>query len=368
MLISTMSTFSHFLEHYFPVPPFLSMNSAGVDVSDRTIRAMTLKETSQGLRPDRFGIEYIPENIIVSGEVKDVDGLARAIVQLKKKLGFSFARISIPEEHTFVFELPIPRVAEGDLRSAIGLQIEEHVPLAPKDVIFDFDILEKNTEGFQVRVIAAPRDLIMSYIDVCTKAHVTLTALEVEAQALRRAVIPSQDSNTYLLIDYGLLRTGVSIVYRGFTVFTHTIPAGSQSLTEAIAKYFAIPLEEANRIKEKRGLFSNSDDKEFFFTVFSNVSAIREEINRHYIYWHTQSHGHRRADNGDKIMKVFISGGGSNLLGFPEYLATNLRMDIKRANVWTNIFSLDDYIPPLTFHESLSYAGAIGLALGNYVD
>jgi hypothetical protein len=54
--------------------------------------------------------------------------------------------------------------------------------------------------------------------------------------------------------------------------------------------------------------------------------------------------------------------GSDVLLGLDEYLTRSLDIPVKVANVWTNILSLDKYVPPINNRESLDYASALGLA------
>jgi Tfp pilus assembly PilM family ATPase len=60
---------------------------------------------------------------------------------------------------------------------------------------------------------------------------------------------------------------------------------------------------------------------------------------------------------------VILCGGSSNLKGFPEYITETLGIPAVRGNVWENVFSLEDTVPPIDRQHSFGYAAAIGLAL-----
>jgi Tfp pilus assembly PilM family ATPase len=56
-------------------------------------------------------------------------------------------------------------------------------------------------------------------------------------------------------------------------------------------------------------------------------------------------------------------GGSANLKGLADYIAGRAQAPCERGNVWRNVASFDEYIPPIDKRRSLQYATAIGLAL-----
>ncbi|MEK7070355.1 MAG: hypothetical protein AAB966_00955, partial [Patescibacteria group bacterium] len=62
------------------------------------------------------------------------------------------------------------------------------------------------------------------------------------------------------------------------------------------------------------------------------------------------------------ISKLILSGRDSEIVGLKEYLSQSLKIDVQTAEVWGNIFSLNNSVPEINFLDSLNYAVAIGLA------
>ena len=98
-----------------------------------------------------------------------------------------------------------------------------------------------------------------------------------------------------------------------------------------------------------------------FLTLMSTVSILKDEINKHYVYWNT--HLDQDGEKRPKIEKVLLCGGDSNLAGFTDYLLSGLKTEIELANAMVNVNTFNHYIPEIEFSDSLSYATAIGLAL-----
>ena len=116
-------------------------------------------------------------------------------------------------------------------------------------------------------------------------------------------------------------------------------------------------------MKLKYGLTRNTQDQEIFSTLLNGVSILRDEISKNFIYWHT--HKDEEGKERPEIQKIILCGGDSNLIGFAEYLAITMKQVVEIADVWTNVVSREKYIPVMPFEDSLSYATAIGLALGD---
>lgn len=91
------------------------------------------------------------------------------------------------------------------------------------------------------------------------------------------------------------------------------------------------------------------------------VSAMRDEIQRVCTYWF--SHADKNGKDTTTAFKIILAGRDSSIIGFREYLALSLKMPVELANVWVNVLSFDNEIPPIEYLDSLNYATVVGLAL-----
>ncbi len=346
---------------FFPPPQFLQMPVVGLDISDVTMRFAELLETDKGLVIGRFGEQSIPRGVIESGEVKKPAELRAVLSVLKKEHELEFVSVSLPEEKAYVFDLHLPVIKYSEIRGAIELVLEEHVPLKASEVLFDYDIDKETETTIQTRVSVIPRTIIDGYLEAFSGTGIVPIAFEIETQSVARSVIPASDKNTAMIVDFGRMRTGISIVSEEVVVFTSTIPVGGGALTSAIAKHLSISLEEAEKVKREKGIAGVEGNEELSLILVSAISILRDELRRHYIYWntHNDDYGKKRPP----IEKIYLCGGDANLAGFVEYLSTGLEVPAVLANVLVNVNSLDLYVPEISFGDSLRYATAIGLAL-----
>ncbi len=355
----------HTREHHaFPMPTLLLLRSVGIDISDRSVKYAELRSSRSWLTLGRYGSISIPEGVIASGKVIDPKRFGEILRALRVKENLSFVRVSLPEEQVYLFRVRVGRVEYRDLRNAVELTLEEHIPISPAEAVFDFDIVETHDDGYDLQVVAASKELLDGYLEALSLAGLTPLSFELEAQALARAVVSEGDGATVMVVDFGATRTGISIMHAGTVLFTSTVDVGGLGVSQAIQRALGVDFEKAEALKHEIGLSESADNREAFSAMVSTLSAIRDEISRTYTYWHTQ-----KDDEGavrPKIESIVLAGGNANLPGLAGYFSSALRMPVGLANPWVNITDFTEYIPEINRKESLSYATAIGLAMGDF--
>jgi type IV pilus assembly protein PilM len=346
---------------YLPPPALLSMNAAGVDISDRSVKFIVLERRRNSFAVTRYGDYPLPPGVVVGGEIRSPEGLAEELRKLKEKEDLSLIRISIPEQRGYLFQTTLEGITSTDARSVIEFQLEEHVPLSPSEALFDAELIEGKRQGSLSFVVTAfPEKVVSLFASTYRAAGLSPLSVEIEAQAIARSLIPQGDSGTFLIVDFGDTHTGLSVVSRGIVHYTSTIEVAGKSLTSAISKCFSVSLEQAEDIKRKNNYFEECENKEVLDSLMTTMSVLRDEVTRHYEYWNNRT---EKEPDVPKIEQVLLCGGNANLHGLSEYLAAGLRVPVSIGNVWTNVASSHDYIPPIGAESALGYATAIGLAL-----
>ncbi len=340
------------------------MPAIGVDISDRSIKFAKLELHGQNFRLQKFGELPLPVGVVEGGEIKNPEVLAGHLRKLRETSQAVYAAASLPEEKAYVVKLVLPPIPERDLHSTIELQLEEYIPLKIHEIIFDYDLLSGDTElRREVAISVFPRALAEQYHQVLAQAGLLVKGLEIEAQAIARAVLPASNE-TSLLVDFGKTRTSFFIVHSGVVVFTSTTATiGGESLTTAIQKTLGVDYREAERLKVEQGLLSNQTDKTILFAITPIVSVLRDEIYKFYNYWTTHRDKHHIPG---PIARIVLSGGQATLPGLVDYLSASLKLEVTLANVWQNILDYRQAVPPVSFKQSQRYATSLGLALRSF--
>jgi len=359
-------SFNRFFFRFFPPPNFLVAPSFGLDISDESLKFVELITTKDGMRVGRYGERLIPPGVIESGKIKDSKRMEEILFSLRKEVGVKSVRVSLPEEQVYLFQLRLEKAGLKSVKEGIELALEEHVPVPAQDAIFDYDLIKEDAQSLDVQVATIPKNIIENYLLIFKHSQIAVQSFELEAQAASRAVIKKGDLETYMIVDFGKKRTGIFIVSRGIVMFTFTLDIGGEILNKMIQKNFNTSIEEAEKMKQQYGLQRNVADKEIFAVLLNSVSILRDEIAKHFLYWHT--HKDEEGKNNPPIKKIILCGGDSNLIGLADYISVSMRSPVEMADAWINVTNTENYIPEMSFRQALSFATTIGLALGDFED
>ena len=338
--------------------------SFGLDISDESLKFVELIPAKNGIRMGRYGERKIPVGIIESGKIKDSKRLEQVLLSLKKEEGFRFVRVSLPEEQVYLFRLRLDKAGLINVREGIELSLEEYIPISAQDAIFDYELINEDSKSLEVQVASIPKNIIENYLAVFRNSQISVQSFELEAQAISRAIVKKGDLETYMIVDFGQTRTGIFIVSRGIVMFTSTLDVGGMMLTNMIQKNFNVNFEEAEKMKKKFGLQRNTENREMFSVILNIVSVLRDEIVKHFLYW--QTHKDEEGKDHPTIKKIILCGGDASLMGLSEYFSISVKNKVEMANVWINIIDTEKYIPEIIFNRSLTFAAALGLALGDF--
>ncbi|RJQ33556.1 hypothetical protein C4568_04465 [Candidatus Parcubacteria bacterium] len=358
---------SHVIDRWFPTPRVILPLAVGIDISDSSIKWMTLKEVSNGYIVAAEGNKPLPPGLVVGGILQDVAGLSHVLVEIKSQFGgATAAHAALPEESAYVFSMHVPAGSDRDqILRMIEFEFEGRVPIPPSAAVYDFSVIQKNdgTEGDEISVTVFPRDIAANYAESFALADIELLSLEVEARSIGRAVSSREaDEPITLLVDFGRARTGFAVLKHGVPIFTSTVDVGGESILEAVQHALSITRDEAELFCDTEGLLARTEKTSAGTEAIQKGAAmLMSEIERHYRYWDT-----RRNDKGERVTpvgRIILIGGSANLKGFPEYVAGQIHASVELGNVWRHICDFDVYIPPIDRHTSLQFATAAGLAL-----
>jgi len=354
----------HSYNRFFPTPAFLSQPSFGLDISDESLKYVELVNTRHGIRIGRNGERKIPPGIIESGKIKDPKQMEAILLLLRKEVGMKSVRVSLPEGQIYLFKLRLEKAGLEHVREAIELSLEEHIPIPAQDAIFDYQVLIEEEQYLYIQVTAIPAGILENYLSVFRDSGIWVKSFELEGQAITRAIVKKDDMATYMIVDFGEKSTGISVVSRGIVMFTSTLDIGGSSLDTMIEKNFNVKQSEAEEMKKEYGLKRNAENKEIFPVLLNSVSILRDEISRNFLYWNT--HKEENGKETPQIERIRLCGGDSNLLWLAEYFSVSMKVKVSMANVWSNIVDTTEYVPEVNFKQALSFAAALGLALGDF--
>lgn len=346
---------------FFPPPSFLRMPITGIDISDEMIRYARLKETGHGLEVDVYGERSIPKEAVMGGEIKNPELVRKTLKELAQKEGIPFACVSLPEEKAYVVQLRIPHMSRSEIRGSLELQFEEQIPIPVVDAVFDYDIIKETDEHLEVGLFAMPRDTAEAYLSIFENTGIVPLGFRIESDAISRAVVPQGDKGTFMVIDFEHRKTSISIVSNQAVQFTSSLPIGGHALITSVAKSLGTSEDEARTLIEEKGVpLEDKENENIFMALIPVLSSLRDEINKHYMYW--QTHNDQYGKERPRIDKLLLCGEGAMIQGIADYLSSGLHTTVELADTMVNIRSSKRYVPEMDYTDSFKYVTALGLA------
>lgn len=362
---SRFMSFQSRLFHFFPPPRFLAPASAGLSISEEGLRLVGLGRKSGSQAHVRKVAHWdalpLSRDVLSGGLVKDKEALVRALRGLKEEHALERVRISVPERKAYIVKMEIPRVPRPEIRNTVALRLHEHLPLELEKATFDYQVLAEvgpARDRLELQVSAIHRDVVNNYLEVCRKAGLEVDGIEIEAQSIASAVVAENHSGTVMIMDFETYRTGIYLVTNGFVEFTTSIETSGEMLENMFSTKFGDKKEEIEKVKaDFHCTQGNHEEDDRRAVLMSFISSLRDELSRHIAYW--QKH---HEDEGG-VSEIILTGSEAGIDGLDQYLSSSLGQSVRFADVWTNVFDFDQYVPDIEQNESFKYASAVGLAL-----
>ncbi len=334
-------------------------NYLGIDIGDSSIKMVELKKKGKKIELLNYGFtDFIPDFKFSSSD--DIPYLARAIVKLKNELGIKTnkATVSLPSFSVFSSVININNYDKKRLNEKIVEEAKKVIPLPVEEMVLDWKVISqknngKGNNGIKVFMTGSPKKLIKKYIDVFKKANIFLSNLETETFSLIRSLL-GNDSATVMLIELGGTSTNFSIIRKSIPFLNRSINISGQTITNQISEKMGVDKDQAEQFKFDLSLSSEEKNGQMPKIVVDSVEPIITEIK----YMLDLFSG----GNGDKIEKIVLSGGGSLLFNFAQYLEDQMNIKVVIGDPWFRV-SYPSELKPVLEEVGPKLSVAVGLAL-----
>ena len=254
---------------------------------------------------------------------------------------------------------------ESGIKEALSLQLEEYVPLPAAEAIFDYDIINNPLENsgqnhLHLNLVAFPKiswNLTGMFL---SEPGLFRPLLKWKPRLLPGAVVPEEEMDSVMVIDFGRTRTTYAIVSRGKVQFATTVALAGEEIEKAFILNLKIDESQVEAAKRDIGLIKRKGNEKLFESLSPIVAVIKDEATKQAAYWESRDED---GEKNEKISKIILCGGESTLAGLPEFLSYELKIKAELGNPWANVASFEDYIPEIERRDSLAYSTVIGLAL-----
>lgn len=341
----------------------------GIDISDRSIK---IAEVTGKHNPRLRTLCWSPvaPNAIRRGLIRDVRLAMVAVREAFTKCSpvpveGNMVVASIPETQSFVRVLDLPEMSGRELNEAVQWAVRQHLPFDLERVYLDWQLLPGlgvASGHRQVLVGAAQRDVVDPLLAVLEGLQLNVAALELEAQAIVRSLLPraSQDVRGVLIVDLGATSTNVILFDQGAMRFTTSVQIGGDDLTQRLSHSLQLTPSLAAEKKAVTGVLAGQSDQE--------VAAILREVTVDLVRRIEQVVREMSAQTqtNSPVAVILLSGGTANLPGLPSVFAEVFPgIPVEMGNPFTNLVTAgqEEGAMPLSQADAAHFVTALGSAL-----
>lgn len=331
----------------------LGGGSIGLDVDRGALKAVQLSRSGNSYTLRHVGYRRLPYGAIVEGEVADHDLLASELKEFWAGHAFKGRNVllGLSNQQVVVRLLEMPRMSEEDLKGAIQFEAQDNIPLPLDEAVMDYVSLGPGPEGSdldRVLIVAAQSEMVRRFTSAVRAAGLNPKGVDVKALSLARSTLPlfADEEGAVVLLDVGYELSNLVVAQDRSPMLARFLPGGASQISQTVSEYARIPEEEAERqlmnpavhvgSEPRRELGSGgwSGDEELEIDaailydvrrgVEDAVQLLAEDVQRSIEYHYSQS-GSR------DVAQVVVSGEGTMISGFEDYLGELLGLPVSRG-------------------------------------
>lgn len=263
--------------------------------------------------------------------------------------------IAIPAYRAYTRSLRLPKLPPKELDEAIRLETEQYIPLSLGELYLDYEIIGQTAEQTELFVVAVPRAIVDSYLDLTRILDLETVLVEPTLNSSARLFSLDQQSDVpAIIINLGSVSSDISIFDKHILV-TGTVKGGGEDFTRSIQDKLKVSLQEAAVIKTRYGLGVSRQQGEIRAALEPILREIVKEIRRMTRYYE-ERYGSKRP-----ISQIITLGGGANMPGLDDYLTAAMHLAARHSDPW-HYFEQTGLKAPEASDRPM-YATAAGLSL-----
>ena len=302
----------------------------GLDIGSHTIKVAELQsQPNKGHRLVNWGISAPLAEAIVDGEIMDRQLVVDAISNLLESRGISGRNVvaAVSGRAVIVKKITMNRLSADDAQQAVYWEAEQHVPYDINDVSLDFEILgpaPNDPKQMQVLLVAAKKDMVMSFGDLIREAGLQPMVVDVDSFATQNALEANYDfspSDVVATLNVGAEITNINITQGGVPYFTKDLQVGGHTFIEAAQRKFNLSQTEA--AAAVRG--ESGSSLEIGPVVEQACEGLATALDRAQAYLRT-------AGEAGSVTRIMLCGGSSLTPGLPEFLNRRFGVPAEIAN------------------------------------
>ncbi len=328
-------------------------NNVGLDIGSHSIKMMEVSGSSDKMSLVSFGMKKVYGK---SGEA--ISDSVRSLSE-ELKIGARDINISLAGSSVVARVVSMPDMTGEELRNAVRFETEKSIPFDINECTLDFFIQGKDTReenSSNILLAAAKRESVLTKIKIVEDAGLAVNIIDTDSFAISNVFLKNFTSidpvKTVALINIGDVCTNLVILRGGFISFVRDLTNGVSDFRASILRKCGVDLESCSGLN---GVPAEKSS-EVALTAKGVLAGLVDNIKLSFGYHENQS--------GHGVDQIYLSGGGSNFIGFDEAFQNAFGI---KPEIWNPMQFLD--VDPLKINVdeiakvNSSFAVCAGLSL-----
>lgn len=347
-------------------------HSIGIDLGSNNLKVVELHKVGGKIKLKNYALVKM-NKILTRDELRKFSGRLVSKVLKEMSVGEKEVNIAIPSYSSLITLVEVSGQTEDEIKREVEYEAAKYIPVDLNEVVFDWQIIEsnvltnsKNQNGEEIEgnksgiglkqnkvlLVSVMKDISSKYQKSFNNNNLKIDSIEVDCFSSQRSLLPD-DKKSYVILDIGGKITNVIGVYRGQLLFNRNIDLAGEKITELIAKSLKVSKARAEKVKVEQGFESDSK------TVIKNIleptfDSIVEQAQKNIEEFDEFK--------GEKIEKLILSGGTSELRGVKKYIQSKMKTEVVYGNPWSKI-EYPEEIKKKIISSGPYFSVAVGLAL-----
>lgn len=348
----------------------------GIDIGRSAVKVVQLKDEARGIRLLYAGIKELP----LSNGLNQEQVLVDALKELLKAGGIKKEGVAtaLSVKPPAIRYLAVPRMPKEELAEAVKWEAKKLLTTPLEELIIDFLIIgeveEKGLKKYELLLVAADRQAVLSNLSIFKKAGIEVAAIDVNPLALLKTLKKSHrvgEKENVAIVDIGADQIDINIFKNGLLRFNRNIAGGGEEMTKAITRDLGLEYEEAEELKRLYGLsdYSKPHEHKISGRIEGNedykkkvTDSLKPVVDRIILETQRSIDYYKAQFREGVISKIVLTGGVSLMPGLVEYFSMYFEAEVLIDNPFQNLRCDDTQVRDLILMAP-RFSTSVGLAL-----
>lgn len=340
----------------------------GVEIGTSAVRVLELSRQGDDYCVEAYARVALPDNAVQGKNFKDEDAIVNALKEAIHTSGCKAKQAVVCVSDSSIISKVIQLeegVSSQEEEELVVLEADKYIPFAIEDVSIDFQVLgpaEKKPGFNDVLVVASRAENVNIRVNLLNQCGLETKIVEVESYAVQRAcqqfehkLLNQGQDKIIAILDIGEFRSQLTVLDDLQVVFTQEEEFGGRQLTEEIARFYGLTIEEALDAK-----LSNNLPDDYNSSVLSNyLDMIVLQIKRVLQYFYSTT-------SYSVIDMLVLAGAGCQIEGLVSMVEQDLDTPVLLATPTLNMTFGSKVDPDRVNQDSASLMTVCGLALRKF--